>query len=100
MALNLIMVSAHLRANNSQEDEHIQALIDLAVDEVERVASAAPESVKDQSSLLWIAWIYAHRGDGFGDTAVPPNSFHHCGALSLLKPWRKIRAGRVQESSE
>ena len=99
MDLNLRQVATHLRANNSEEEDHIENLMDLAVNEVERIAGGAPESIKEQSSLLWISWAFTHRGDGFGDTAVPPNSWHKCGALSLLKPWRKIRAGRIQEAS-
>ena len=98
MALNFIRVASHLRVTNSEEEYHIEILMNIAEEEVDRIASAAPESVKEQSALLWIAWSYQQRGD-FGDTAVPPNSWHRCGALSLLKPWRKIRAGRVQEAS-
>ena len=97
MALNLLKVLDHIRVTNPLEDDHIETLMNLATNEVERIASGAPESVKDQSSLLWIAWSYSQRGD---ETAVPPNSWQKCGALSLLKPWRKIRAGRIQESSE
>lgn len=99
VALNLIRVRAHLRVTHFEEDGHIQALMDLAANEVTRIADGAPPEMKTQAALLWIAWSYSHRGDGFGDTAVPPNSWHKCGALSLLKPWRKIRAGRIQEAS-
>ena len=98
MALNPIRVASYLRATNFEE-KTIQTLMDLAVDEVTRIAGGAPEGMKDQAALLWISWAFTHRGDGFGETAVPPNSWQKSGALSLLKPWRKIRAGRVQEAS-
>ena len=96
MALTYLRVVKHLRVTNFQEEEHIQALIDLAVDEIERIASGAPAAMKSQAALLWVAWSYQQRGD-VGDTVVPPNSWQKCGSLSILKPWRKIRAGRIQE---
>ena len=61
MDLNLRQVATHLRANNSEEEDHIENLMDLAVNEVERIAGGAPESIKEQSSLLWISWAFTHR---------------------------------------
>ena len=100
MALNFIRVASHLRVTNSEEEYHIEILMNIAEEEVDRIASGAPAAMKEQSALLWIAWSYAHRGDGFSSTAVPPNSWQKCGALALLKPWRKIRGGLISEASE
>ena len=91
MALNPIRVASYLRATNFEEEKTIQTLMDLAVDEVTRIAGGAPEAMKDQAALLWISWAFTHRGDGFGDFSRSPKLLAQVWCfVPAPKPWRKI----------
>ena len=84
-------------------DERVDALGQMAGDLIEQYASAAPQSLKNESALRLIGRAVempsASRREGqIGDVsaAYAPSMtgmLHHSGCKSLLAPWRQRRAG-------
>lgn len=57
-------------------------------------AAAAPESVKDEATILFIAYLYDGPAADSGGAALRyPTAWRNSGALGLLAPWRVQRAG-------
>ena len=101
MALNFIRVASHLRVTNSEEEYHIEILMNIAEEEVDRIASGAPESdERAVRALVDCVELCSNAATVLEIQPYPQIRGTRCGALSLLKPWRKIRAGRVQGTSE
>ena len=99
MALTLEGVKDDLRitADQSGDDAKLEKLIEVAEERVEREASTAPETQKDLAATMFLSYIFhygPHRG-GFN----LPSAWQRSGAASIVKPWRKIRAGRIQEAT-
>ena len=96
MGLTLDRVKDDLRitADQSGDDAKLERLIDVAVERVEKEAPTAPYSQKDMAALLFLSYLF-HYGPHRGGSNLP-SAWHKSGAAAIVKPWRKIRAGRIQ----
>ena len=97
MALNLLKVLDHIRVTNPLEDDHIETLMNLATNEVERIASGAPG--KCERSIFFVVDCVELFSKGRRNSSSP-QFLAEVWRIVTLKPWRKFRAGRIQESSE
>ena len=99
MGLTLDRVKDDLRitADQSGDDAKLERLISVAVERVEKEAPTAPENQK-----IWrrLCSCPTYSTMGRIEAAVNlPSAWHRSGAASIVKPWRKIRAGRIQEAA-
>ena len=77
---------------------------------VMQYSPGAPQAVRDEALIRAVAWLRDSRGAtrvtglpmGLTFDQAPTNSgawFTHSGARSMLSPWRRRRAGLVQEET-
>ena len=94
LTLDRVKDDLRITADQSGDDAKLERLIDVAVERVEREAPTAPDSQKNLAALMFLSFLFhygAHRGG-----VNLPSAWHRSGAASIVKPWRKIRAGRIQ----
>ena len=91
-------------------DLEIARVADLVSARIQRYASGAPSTVKDEALIRGVAWLR----DTYGAERVvlssgPASSqpapvhsgpwFRQCGAMAMLSPWRVRNAGVVEEET-
>ena len=86
-------------------DDRANALGATASALVEQYAPSAPQAVKNESTIRTAGYLTEHpsaavRQDTVGEVAVAYAATHtgalrHSGAMSLLSPWKKRRAGAI-----
>ena len=86
-------------------DDRANALGATASALVESYAPSAPQAVKNESTIRTAGYLTEHpsaavRQDTVGDVTVGyaagnVSALRHSGAMSLLSPWKKRRAGAI-----
>ena len=93
-------------AIGEDDDATVQRLGSTAAELVQRFASGAPQSIRNEAVIRCAGWLReapasGARREDIGDvsTAWSPNAtggLRASGAMSLLSPWKVRRAGAVR----
>lgn len=99
MGLTLLTVKDDLRIRPDQsgDDAKLGKLIEVAEERVQLEAPGAPTAQRDLAATLFLSFLFhygAHRGG-----VNLPSAWQRSGAAAIVKPWRKIRAGRIQSAA-
>ena len=96
MALTLLIVKGDLGIAISEtgNDEKLKRLIVVAEERVQAEAPGSPMAQRDLAATLFLSFLFhygAHRGG-----VNLPSAWQRSGAAAIVRPWRKIRAGRIE----
>ena len=90
---------------DSSTDSALQRMLYTASGLVERYASTAPDSAKDEAVVRTVGWLANQPAFSLkGSTAVGVrrsydtmqlSALRHSGAMALLSPWKVRRAGVI-----
>lgn len=96
MALDRATLVQINRSGPHVSDALLDSILAAANSTVELYAPAAPDDVKTQASGRLASWLLEARGDAvqYGQQG----GFRRSGCQSLLAPWHKRRAARIEAS--
>ena len=102
MAISLVDLAAALRLGDGVADpqEPIAGILSrlrrATTEHVNKAASDAPESVKDEACIRMVGYLYDQPTTGRRDSYA--NAWRNSGAAALLAPWVSHRAAEKSES--
>ena len=90
MAVTLGQLKLAMRVDGDLLDDRLTRMLSLAGRRVQAEAPNAPIEIQDEAVIQYSALLAEYGGRPFSD------AWTASGAASLVKPWRKIRVGKIE----